>query len=95
MYSSPNIVMVTKSRSIRWAGHVECMGRGQVLTGFWLGGPKGRDHWKDLGVAGRIILNIKMELWERGIDMANWIRLDQHTVQCRAFVNTVMNLRVP
>jgi len=39
--------------------------------------------------------NIKMELWERGIGGANWIRLDQDTVQCRAFVNTVMNLRVP
>jgi hypothetical protein len=24
-------------------------GRGEVFTGFWLGGPKGRDHWEDLG----------------------------------------------
>jgi hypothetical protein len=36
-----------------------------------------------------------MEIWERGIGGANWIRLDQDRVQCRAFVNTVMNLRVP
>jgi hypothetical protein len=28
-----------------------------VFTGFWLGGPKIRDHWKDLDVGGRIILN--------------------------------------
>jgi hypothetical protein len=27
-----------------------------VLTGFWLGGPKARDHWEDLGVGGRITL---------------------------------------
>jgi hypothetical protein len=27
-----------------------------VFTGFWLGGRKGRDHWKDLGVGGRITL---------------------------------------
>jgi hypothetical protein len=29
---------------------------GDVLTGFWLGGPKARDHWEDLGVGGRITL---------------------------------------
>jgi len=28
-----------------------------VFTGFWLGGPKGRDYWKNLGICGRIILN--------------------------------------
>jgi hypothetical protein len=32
-------------------------GRGEVLTGFWLGGPKVRDHWEDLGVGGKIILS--------------------------------------
>jgi hypothetical protein len=60
-----------------------------VFTGFWLGGPKGRDHlrrWED---------NIKMDLREVGIDGANWIRLVQDRVEWRAFVNTVMNLRVP
>jgi hypothetical protein len=31
-------------------------GRGDVSTGFWLGGPKVRDHWEDLGVDERIIL---------------------------------------
>jgi hypothetical protein len=30
---------------------------GEVFTGFWLGGPKVRDHWVDLGVGGRITLN--------------------------------------
>jgi hypothetical protein len=29
---------------------------GRMLTGFWLRGPKGRDHWEDLEVGGRIIL---------------------------------------
>jgi hypothetical protein len=32
------------------------MGRGEVFTGFWFGGPKGIDHWEDLDVGGRIIL---------------------------------------
>jgi hypothetical protein len=54
-------------------------GRGEVLTGFWLGGPKVRDHWEDLGVGGED--NIKLELREIGIDGANWIRLAQARVQ--------------
>jgi hypothetical protein len=51
--------------------------------------PRGRPRrrWED---------NIKMDLREIGIDGANWIRLAQGRVlQRRAFVNTVMNLRVP
>jgi hypothetical protein len=48
-----------------------------------LGRPRCR--WKD---------NIKMDLGEIGIDGANWIWLVQDRVQWRAFVNTVMNLRV-
>jgi hypothetical protein len=52
--SSPNIVRVIKSRRMRWAGHVARMG--EVFTGFWLGGPKARDHWEGLGVGGRITL---------------------------------------
>jgi hypothetical protein len=55
LYSSPNIVRVIKSRRMWWAGHVARMG-GEVFTGFWLGGPKARGHWEDLGVSGRIIL---------------------------------------
>jgi hypothetical protein len=54
LYSSPNIVRMIKSRRMRWAGHVARMGREEVLIGFWLGGPKGRDHWKDLDVDGRM-----------------------------------------
>jgi hypothetical protein len=50
---------------------------GEVFTGFWLGGPKGRDHWEDLGVGGG---NIKMDLREIGIDGANWIQLAQDSV---------------
>jgi hypothetical protein len=36
-----------------------------------------------------------MNLREIVIDRANWIRLSQDRVQWQAFVNTVMNLRVP
>jgi hypothetical protein len=39
--------------------------------------------------------NIKLGLREIGIDGTNWIRLAQDTVQRRAFVDMVMNLRIP
>jgi hypothetical protein len=56
-YFSPNIVRVIKSRSMRWAEHVARMGEGRVFTVFWLGGPKVRDHWEDVGVGGGITLS--------------------------------------
>jgi hypothetical protein len=51
-------------------------------------------EWKG---ALQMITNVsfKTDLREIGIDGANWIRLAQETVPWWAFVNTVMNLRVP
>jgi hypothetical protein len=56
LHFSLNSFRVVKSRRMGWAGHVARMGRGDVFTGFWLGGPKVRDHLEDLGVGGRITL---------------------------------------
>jgi hypothetical protein len=61
LYSSPNIVRVITSRRMRWAGHVARMGEGRGVTGFWLGGPKVRDHWEGLCVGGRITLRWTLE----------------------------------
>jgi hypothetical protein len=66
-------------------------GKEEMFTWFWLGGPKVRDRWEDLG---RWDDNIKLDLRETGIDEANWIQLAQDRIQWRAFVNTVMNVRV-
>jgi hypothetical protein len=88
LYSSPNIVRV-KSRRMRWAGHVALMGEGRGSYRVFVWRPEGkrplgrpRRNWED---------NIRMVFGEIGIDGANWIQLTQD----RAFVNTVMNLRVP
>jgi hypothetical protein len=71
------IVRVIKSRRMRWAGHVVCMGRGEVLTGFWLGGPKESDHWEDQGVGGRI--TSRWTLGRKGsmeLTGFGWLRID-------------------
>jgi hypothetical protein len=93
LYSSPNIVRVIKSGRMRWPGHVARMEEGRGVYRVSVGRPEGkrplgrpRRRWED---------NIKMDLKEIGIDEANWIRLAQGRVQWRAFVNTVMKLRVP
>jgi hypothetical protein len=93
LYSSPNVVRVIKSRRMRWAGHVASMGEGRCVCRVLVGRPDGksplggpRRRWED---------NIKMDLREIGINGANCIRLAQDRVQWRAFVNMVMNLRVP
>jgi hypothetical protein len=39
--------------------------------------------------------NSKMDFRETEIDAANWIQQSQVSIQCRTFVNTLMNLRVP
>jgi hypothetical protein len=39
--------------------------------------------------------NIKLDLRETGIDGANYPQLAQDRVRWRAFVRTVMNLRIP
>jgi hypothetical protein len=38
------------------------MGEGRGVYRVWLGGPKVRDHWKELDVGGRIIIR-----WTLGI----------------------------
>jgi hypothetical protein len=57
MYSSPNILRVIKSIRMRWAGHVARTGEGRC------GNLKERDHWRDPGVNGRIILDESSGSW--------------------------------
>ena len=93
LYSSPNIVRVIKSRRMRWAGHVACLGddRGvyRVLVGKLEGKrPLGRPRhrWVD---------NIRMDLQEVGCGYMAWIGLAQNRDRWRTLMSAVMNLRVP
>jgi hypothetical protein len=93
LYSSLNMDVVIKSKTMKWAGHVARMREGRGIYRVLVGRPEGkrplgrpRRRWED---------NIKMDLRKTGIDEANWIRLAQDRFQWLAFVNTVMNLRVP
>ena len=42
LYSSPNIVLVIKSRGMRWAGHVARMGEERWVYRVLVGKPEGR-----------------------------------------------------
>jgi len=75
MYSGENCIMLNFVSSIihqillgwlhqgRWCGWDmwHAWGRSEMYTEFWLGGPRGRDHWEDWGVGGRITL--RWTLW--------------------------------
>ena len=47
---------VIKSRKMKWAGCVACMGKGEACTGFWWGNLSEKDHLEDLAVDVRKIL---------------------------------------
>jgi hypothetical protein len=69
------------------------MGEGRGIYGVLVGRPEGK---RPLGrPRPRWEVNINLDLREIGIDGANWIQLAQVRVQWRAFVKTVMKLRVP
>jgi len=77
LYRSPNVVWVIRSRRMRWAGHVACMGgvRGayRVLVMKLEGKrPLGRPRrrWVD---------NIRMDLQEVGCGYMDWIGMAQDT----------------
>jgi hypothetical protein len=92
VHSSPDIFKQIKSRRMRWAGHVACMGKGKNVYRVLVGKPKGkrplkrpRRRWED---------GIKMDLREIGLGVVEWIHLAQDRDHWWAVVNSVMNLQV-
>jgi hypothetical protein len=93
LYRSPNIVKLIKSRRLRWAGHVARMEEGRNALKILTGKPTGkrplgrpRRRWED---------NIRMDLEKIGISAGNWVDSAQDRDYWKAFVNAVLNLRVP
>jgi hypothetical protein len=56
LYSSPNIIRVIKSRTLRWAGHVARMEERRGAYRALVGNLREGDHLEDPDVDGRIIL---------------------------------------
>jgi hypothetical protein len=64
LYFSPDIILVIKSRRMRWTGHVAHMGRVDVRTGFWGANLRERDYLEDPGLDRRLILKWIFEKWD-------------------------------
>jgi hypothetical protein len=93
LYSSPSIIRVIKSRRMRWAGHAAQMGERRNAYRIVVGKPEGK---RPLGrPRRRWVDNIKMDLRKVGWDGRDWIDLALDRDRWRAYVNAVMNLRVP
>jgi hypothetical protein len=93
LYSASNIVRVIKSRRMRRAEHVACMGERRGVYKALVGKHEGkrqlgraRSRWED---------NIKMDLQEVGWWGMDWNKLARDRDRWRALVNAVMNLRFP
>jgi hypothetical protein len=93
LYTSPSIIRMVTSRRMRWAEHVARMGENMNACRILVRNAEGerplgrqRHRWVD---------NIKMHLIEIGWNGVHWIDMAQDRGQWRAFVNTVLNLRVP
>ena len=74
--SSPNNVRVIKSRRMRWAGHVACMGEERGCIGSCWGNRREGKHWGDLGVEGWIILGWISRRWGGIWTGLGWPRIE-------------------
>ena len=93
LYCSSNIIPVIKSRRMRSARYVACVGERRGVYRVLVGKPeekrplgRPRRRWED---------NIKTDLQEVGCGGIDWIELAHDKDRWRALVNAVMNLRVP
>jgi hypothetical protein len=84
--------MKTKSRTVKWMGHVECMREERKVYKLLMGKFKGknplkrpRHRWEN---------RIKMDLRDINWEDVEWIHLDQDRDKWQALVSTMKNLRI-
>jgi hypothetical protein len=92
LYSSPSIIIIIKSKRMRWTGHIARMGEKRNAYRLLVGKPEGK---RPLGRPRRRWVDISMDLGEVGWRDVDWIGLAQDRNRWRALVNSVLNLRVP
>ena len=74
VYFLPNVVRVVKSRRMRWALHVACMGERRGVHRV-LVGPEGKGHWGDPDIYVRTVLRWIFRKWERVETGWSWLRI--------------------
>jgi hypothetical protein len=91
--SSPSIIRMIKSRTMRWVRHVARIGAKRNAYTIFVGKPEGK---RPLGrPRRRWVDSVKIDLRGIGWDGMDGIDLAQDRDQWKAHVNTVMNLWVP
>ena len=90
---SARLLKVIKSRRMRWAGHVACIGEEKGVCRVLVGKPeekrplgRPRRRWVD---------NIRTDLQEVECGYMYWIGLAQDRDRWRTLLSAVMNLGVP
>jgi hypothetical protein len=92
LYSSPDIIRQIKSRRMRWAGNVACMGEERKVYKVLVGKPERkrplgrlRRTWED---------RIRMDVGEIVWGCVEWIQLARDRGRWMAVVNAVVNFRI-
>ena len=76
LYSSPNIIRAIRSRRMRWAGHVACMGERRGIYRVLVGKPEGKRLLRRPRHRWEIILRWIFREWDVGVwTGSSWLRI--------------------